>query len=266
MAVKEKVKSHPDVVDYFKELRFYNKYIEKPKIKRLKTINLLFFFWRIEWNKNKSCIQRIWNKLKDELLDKKDPIKQFQANKSSIKNLFSDLLNKTNGFKDQITLKIMLKKCNPNGEIEFTLVYFNSTTKVVINHKSSLGKSFKEILYRIDNWINEGSALVVELNTSNISTYRPLSWIFYGKVNAELKSSKRGLINMKNNDQTHFLWCHIRDINPVKIHPQRITQKYKKLAKDLDYGWVKFPVQEEDFSKIETKINICINVCCYIKK
>ena len=41
MAVKEKVKSHPDVVHYFKELPFYNKQIEKPKIKRLKNIDLL---------------------------------------------------------------------------------------------------------------------------------------------------------------------------------------------------------------------------------
>ena len=28
MAVKKKVKSHPDVVDYFKKLPFYNKHIE----------------------------------------------------------------------------------------------------------------------------------------------------------------------------------------------------------------------------------------------
>ena len=37
----KKVKSHPDVIDYFKELPFYNKHIEKPKIKRLKNIDLL---------------------------------------------------------------------------------------------------------------------------------------------------------------------------------------------------------------------------------
>ena len=41
MALK-KFKSHPDVVEYFKELPFYNKNIEKPKIKRLKNIDLLF--------------------------------------------------------------------------------------------------------------------------------------------------------------------------------------------------------------------------------
>ena len=42
MAMKKRTKSHPEVVDYFKELPFYNKHIRKPKIKRLKDIDLLF--------------------------------------------------------------------------------------------------------------------------------------------------------------------------------------------------------------------------------
>ena len=41
MTALKKVKSHPDVVDYFKELPFYNRHIEKPKNKRLKNIDLL---------------------------------------------------------------------------------------------------------------------------------------------------------------------------------------------------------------------------------
>ena len=41
MTALKKVKSHPDVVEYFKELLFYNKHIEKPKIKCLKNIDLL---------------------------------------------------------------------------------------------------------------------------------------------------------------------------------------------------------------------------------
>ena len=46
---------------------------------------------------------------KVELVVKKDPITQLEASKSSIKDLFSDLLNETKGFKYQITLKVMLK-------------------------------------------------------------------------------------------------------------------------------------------------------------
>ena len=33
MTVQKKIKSHPDVINYFKELPFYNTYIEKPKLK-----------------------------------------------------------------------------------------------------------------------------------------------------------------------------------------------------------------------------------------
>ena len=65
---------------------------------------------------------------KVEIVGKKDPIVQLEAIKSSIKDLFSNLLNETKGFKYQITVKVLLKKYKPNEEIEFAPVYFNSVT------------------------------------------------------------------------------------------------------------------------------------------
>ena len=88
---------------------------------------------------------------KVKVIEKKDPIKQLETSKSSIKDLFSDLLNETKGFKYQITVKVLLKKYKLNGEIEFAPVYFNSTTKTVINHEFILESAFEEILYRIDH-------------------------------------------------------------------------------------------------------------------
>ena len=76
-------------------------------------------------------------------------------------------------------------------------------------------------------------------------------------------SSKKGLTNIKSNDQKCFLWCHVRHINPVKIHPEEITPEDEKLVNSLNYDGVGFPVREKDFSKIEKKSNICINVFCY---
>ena len=38
MVVLSKIKSHFDAVDYFKELPFYNKSIEQPKVKRLRNV------------------------------------------------------------------------------------------------------------------------------------------------------------------------------------------------------------------------------------
>ena len=44
MTALKEVKSHPDVVDFLKELPFYKTYIEKPKIIRLKNTDLLSEF------------------------------------------------------------------------------------------------------------------------------------------------------------------------------------------------------------------------------
>ena len=62
---------------------------------------------------------------KVEITERKDPIVQLKASKSNLKNLFSDLLNETKGFKYQITVKVLLKKYKLNEEIEFVPVYFN---------------------------------------------------------------------------------------------------------------------------------------------
>ena len=68
----------------------------------------------------------------------------------------------------------------------------------------------------------------------NISAYRPLIGSTYVKLPVELRNPNRGLINIKNSNQKCFLWCHIRHIDPVKIHPERITQKNKRLVNDLN--------------------------------
>ena len=54
--------------------------------------------------------------------------------------------------------------------------------------------------------------------------------------------------------------CHARHINPIKIHPKGLSKNIKKLANDLGNDGSKFLVWKENFNKIETKNNICINV------
>ena len=45
---------------------------------------------------------------KVKITEKKDRILQLEASKSSIKDMFSDLLNETKGFKYHITVKVLL--------------------------------------------------------------------------------------------------------------------------------------------------------------
>ena len=86
------------------------------------------------------------------------------------------------------------------------------------------------------------------------------------KLPAVLRSSKKALINIKNNDQKCFLWFHIRHTNPVKIHPERIIREDKIPTNNLNYDGIGFPVGEKDFSKIGKKNNISINMFCYENK
>ena len=112
MAVLSKIKPHSDAVDYFKELPFYNKPIKKPKVKRLKNIDQLIelpFYEQLDVIKTDQALSGYAKSYKVEIVEKKDPIVQLKASKLSIKNLFSDLLNETKGFKYQITVNVLLK-------------------------------------------------------------------------------------------------------------------------------------------------------------
>ena len=110
----------------------------------------------------------------------------------------------------------------------------------------------------LDAWINKGSVWIIESQYINISTHRPLAGSSQIDLAIELKHP-----NIKNNDQKCFLWGHVRNINPLKEHPERIIKIDKKIACNLNYVKIEFPVKEKDFKKIEVQNNIGINVFCY---
>ena len=103
VAVQKKTKSHPDAINYFKELPFYNTYIEKTKIKPLKNIDLLSelpFYEELNVRKTDHAFKGYTMSYKVELVEKKDPFQdpfELEPSKSSIKDLFNDLLDETKG-------------------------------------------------------------------------------------------------------------------------------------------------------------------------
>ena len=69
------------------------------------------------------------------------------------------------------------------------------------NHKFSLGNVFQNILYRIDDWINEWSGWIDELVESqyiDISTYRPLSGSSGSQVGFPVQEKDFSKIKTKN--------------------------------------------------------------------
>ena len=148
------------VRELFQILPFYNAFIEKPRIKKLSNIKLLQelpVYNELNVAKSSNAFSGYARSYKIEIIDHKDPLVQLQASKSSIDDLFKNLLDKMKGFKYQITVTALSIKAKINGSTEYSHVCFNSTTKTIINSEFSLDKSFQEILYRIDNCINGGS-------------------------------------------------------------------------------------------------------------
>ena len=82
MKVLSKIKSHSDAVDYFKELPFYKKPIEKPKVKRLKNIDGLLelpLFEQLSVIKADEAFKGYTMSYKVEIVKRKDPILQSTA-------------------------------------------------------------------------------------------------------------------------------------------------------------------------------------------
>ena len=153
IAALNKIKYHPDATDYFKELPFCNKYIENTKTERLKNIDLLSelpFYEELNVTKTNHALRGYAMSYKVKLVEKKGPIKQLEASESSIKDLFSDFLDETKGFKYQIILKVFLKntKALKSNLLQLISIQQHET---VINQKCSIENDLQEILCRIDN-------------------------------------------------------------------------------------------------------------------
>ena len=74
------------------------------------------------------------------------------------------------------------------------------------------------------------------------------------------------MINIQNDENKCFLWCHVRHLNLIDKNPQRITKKNKELVSKLNYEGINFPVSKKGYCKIEVQNKICINVFCYENK
>ena len=204
-----------------------------------------------------------------ELRDKKDPLVQLQKSRRAVEYLFNNLLVQTKGFKFVETLQVKFIKYSNDEKIQKN-GFFNSSTDLIINEtdiKLSLQASQQQILNKIAQWISEGSGWTIqsiENHYINIVNYNPLKGSSYIKLPQELKN--RGLINLQNEDNECFRWCHIRHLNPQGKDPQRIKKTDKIFICQLDYSSIEFPVTVKQINEIEKQNNICINLFGFEEK
>ena len=95
-------------------------------------------------------------------------------------------------------------------------------------------------MYKIDNWISAGSGWVIESIDAeyvNISIFSPLSGSTFIELPPGLKTQWRVWLiwKKKKKKKKSSLSCHIRHLNPLKIHLERITEAGIKMVNDVDY-------------------------------
>ena len=201
----------------------------------------------------------------------KDPLAQLQNTRKAIENHIRNILESMKGLKFVETLKVTFKKLVKDGILDKT-AYFNSKAQTIINNTEIpevLQSTKQQILNMIAQWVSEGSGWTIQSADNhylNIVQYQPMKGSSYIKPPQELRNSRKGLINMKNEDNECFRWCHIRHLNPQDKNPQRIKKSDKEYINKLDYSGIEFPVTTKQYNKIEKQNEININVFGYENK
>ena len=203
-----------------------------------------------------------------ELQYQNDYIKQLHLSRKSIKEFIRNKLKRTR-IKYSETLEVYFNK--PDGSEGQAI--FTTPSKSILNNEdieTVLAESVEEIEQRIDTWIAKGSNWlfdhIVE-HKIHINKYNPLRGSGYIELPEGItKNPMNGLVNIKNNDDKCFLWCHVAYLVQAEKNPNRITNLYIQKAKELNYENVSFPVSIKDVPKIEEQNNISINVFGFSNK
>ena len=200
-----------------------------------------------------------------------DPLFQLQNTRLAVKHHIKKVLSAMKGIKFNETLKVTFWKPQDDGWI-YKTAYFNSKPQTVINDiniSEALEVTKQQILNFIAQWISEGSGWSISSIDShhiNLVKYQPIKGSSYIQLPQELRNSAKGLINLKNNDNECFRWCHIRHLNPQDKCPQRIKKSDKEYIDRLDYSDIEFPVTTKQYNKIEKQNEVKINVFGYEDK
>ena len=211
---------------------------------------------------------------KIELQDNLNPLNHFTKTRPQTESHLEDLLKTMKGFKFIETLEVTFEKDTIDSKTGkhvsiYKTAFFNGKAKTITkvdDIEPELNMSRQEILNVIDKWVSDGSGWVTDRIDShylNITLYKPLNGSSYIKLPAKLGNSRKGLINIKNEDNECFRWCHIRHLNPQMKHPQRIKKGDKKKVNELNYDGVEFPVSQRHDNKVEKQNSIRINVFGY---
>ena len=183
-----------------------------------------------------------------------------------VKQSLLQILRENRQQKVKLILKCLMKKIDLKTAEETRVeAAFHSETKINLsgtNEKKLLDIMIEEALENMAQFQRRGSnwrfveVLKLELHLRDFVPLKGNSWIPL----PEAVSEKKAVINMKNKDNECFKWCVTRALNPVDKNAERITQKLRKQAEELNWKDLEFPMEVDKIEKFENNSNIFVNV------
>ena len=143
---------------------------------------------------------------------------------------------------------------------------FHSDIEINIAEKDK-NKLLDKMIARIEevlaNFQQSGSNWVfqeIQRLEIHFANWQPLGGSTFIPLPAKLKN-KKGVINIKNEDNQCFKWCVVRALNPVDQNSNQITKELVKQSKSLNWNGLKFPVDLKQIKIFENNNpSISINV------
>ena len=174
------------------------------------------------------------------------------------------LLQENPHTKVQCVLNCKMSRMIGDEEIVDEPFFHSRQKKNLGTNMEIVGEMENEMIENLENFNRGGSnwvfeeVLFLEIHFARWNPLRGSGWIALPPA----LQKKKALINMKNNDDMCFKWCIARAVNPVQIHPERITPILREQAEELNWEGCKFPMAVNKIKLFESR-NPHISVNCF---
>ena len=204
------------------------------------------------------------NFAREKIIDGKpgyEPKRFFQKTR----NLLIKILEENKNTKTKMIFICQMQRTDlKTGETIEVDADFHSEIEINIaetDEKKLLDKMIARIEEVLANFQQSGSNWVfqriirLEIHFAN---WKPIRGSTFIPLPAKLKN-KKGVINIKNEDNQCFKWCIARALNPVDQNSNRLTKELVKQSKSFNWEGLKFPVDLKQI-KIFEKNNPSISI------
>ena len=241
------------------EIKVWNPKEEKiqRKIRKIKEINRR----RLKITETASALRGFTRQFRIEEIPRHAPREFMQIARRDIQKLMRE--NRQTRVRMILTCEMTRKELFSEST-QILNSYFNSETVENLegtDESAVYDRSIQTIEERIQNFNQRGSnwrfQRVLSLDV-HFTDFQPLRGSTFLRLPSKI-STKKAVINMKNNDDHCFKWSVVRALNPVEKNSERITKELKDQSERLDWRGLKFPVDLKQiiiFEKLNPQISI----------